>query len=516
MGDFVQQFNLFNFDKEHKVITKPIRLIELFSGIGAQAKALEKLGANFEHWKTCEWAVNSIKSYNAIHIKDFNDYSKDLTKEQLIDYLDGNISTNNNEPCNVKRQNEKWLRDVYNNCIATHNLMNIMKVKGKDLEIVDVDKYEYIMTYSFPCQDLSLAGLRQGMGTSQADGGTRSGLLWEVERILDELEHKPQILLMENVPEVIGAGNVDHFNKWLAKLESLGYENYFQILNAKDFNIPQNRRRCFMVSLLGEYAYDFPLKLKAKYCLKDFLEKDVPEKYFLNTKDIERIEKNIVEDDNAPCITANAMQSVNHQNCVLIKENNNQGYKEAHDGDGVNIASRMEHQRGNVQKGSIQTLKAQMEIGVVVEDKEDENVFSELEKRLFTKDGNINRYIGSDKVDQFKDGQMATTTYPNGWGHGPRTHDESIALNTIDRPSVKMNLRIRKLVPCETMKLMGFERCDYQAMREVGMSDSAIYHCSGDSIVTTCLMALLGQMLPISEKELKQKIEDYVKSIVEN
>ena len=190
MGDFVQTFNIFDFDKERKKITKPIRLIELFSGIGAQAKALEKLGVPFEHWKTCEWAVNSIKSYNAIHIKDFTDYSKDLTKEQLIEYLDGNISTNYNEPCNVKRQNEKWLRDVYNNCIATHNLMNIMKVKGSDLEIKDRDKYEYIMTYSFPCQDLSLAGLRQGMATSQADGGTRSGLLWEVERILDELNRE--------------------------------------------------------------------------------------------------------------------------------------------------------------------------------------------------------------------------------------------------------------------------------------------------------------------------------------
>ena len=189
-GENVQQLNLFNFDKERKVITKPIRLIELFAGVGAQAKALEILGVPFEHWKICEWAVNSIKSYNAIHIKDHTDYSKNLSKEQLIEYLDGNISTNYNEPCNVIKQSESWLRDVYNNCIATHNLMNIMKVKGEDLQIVDTDKYEYIMTYSFPCQDLSLAGTRKGMAISQADGGTRSGLLWEVERILNELKDR--------------------------------------------------------------------------------------------------------------------------------------------------------------------------------------------------------------------------------------------------------------------------------------------------------------------------------------
>ena len=111
---------------------------------------------------------------------------------------------------------------------------------------------------------------------------------------------------------------------------------------------------------------------------------------------------------------------------------------------------------------------------------------------------------------------MATTTFPNGYGHGPRTHNESIALNTIDRPSVKMDLRIRKLVPLETMKLMGFERKDEQAMREIGMTDSAIYHCAGDSIIVTCLMALFGQMLPISDKDLQQKIEKYVKTLKEN
>lgn len=289
MADNSYQFNLFNFDKEHYKITKPIRLIELFAGIGSQAKALEVLGVPFEHYKICEWAYQSIKAYNSIHLKDFADYSANLNKQELIAYLQGNISTDYNTPCNVSKKNEQWLRETYNNCVATHNLMNIMKVKGKDLEIIDTDKYEYVMTYSFPCQDLSLAGNRRGMATSQADGGTRSGLLWEVERILDELENKPQILLMENVPEVIGTKNVEHFNQWLAKLESLGYSNFFQILNAKDYSIPQNRKRCFMVSILGDCAYDFPLKIDLKYRLKDFLEKQVGEKYYLSRNQIERI-----------------------------------------------------------------------------------------------------------------------------------------------------------------------------------------------------------------------------------
>ena len=130
------------------------------------------------------------------------------------------------------------------------------------------------------------------MSISQADGGTRSGLLWEVERILNELsrererEHStlPQILLMENVPEVMGAKNVQDFVKWTNKLESLGYTNFFQIINAKDMGIPQNRKRCYMVSLLGDYSYDFPLKVKLKYKLQDFLEDKVDEKYYLSER----------------------------------------------------------------------------------------------------------------------------------------------------------------------------------------------------------------------------------------
>ena len=146
------QLSIFDEIYEEKHINKPIRLIELFSGIGAQYKALKKLfGDRVESYKTCEWAIPSIIAYNAIHIKDNTDYSKNLTKQDLINYLDGNISSNYNDPCNVSKLKESKLREIYNNCKATHNLMNIMKVKGEDLGIVDTDKYEYIMTYSFPC-----------------------------------------------------------------------------------------------------------------------------------------------------------------------------------------------------------------------------------------------------------------------------------------------------------------------------------------------------------------------------
>ena len=136
------------------------------SGYGSQALALKYLGANFEHWKTCEWAVKSIQAYKDIHFTDDDtDYSKDLTKEELQEYLfNKGISSNYNEPMNrnqINRLNEKQLRTIYNNIVSTHNLVNIQQVKGADLEISNKDKYEYILTYSFPCQDLSLRNLQE-------------------------------------------------------------------------------------------------------------------------------------------------------------------------------------------------------------------------------------------------------------------------------------------------------------------------------------------------------------------
>lgn len=133
--------------------------------------------------------------------------------------------------------------------------------------------------------------------------GTRSGLLWEIERILNEckeLDCLPQVLLMENVPDVCGTKNLQPWNDWLHALEKMGYTNYFKILNAKDFGIPQNRRRCFMVSILGNYSYQFPQTLELRYRLKDFIAKKADKKYYLSEElvksfqayDDEKVSKN--------------------------------------------------------------------------------------------------------------------------------------------------------------------------------------------------------------------------------
>lgn len=238
-----EQLNIFDLSLPKFQIDKPVRLIELFAGIGSQAMALRDLGVDFEHHRVVEIDKFAIASYNAIHGTDFQ--STDITQ-----------------------------------------------INGADLRISDTDKYCYIMTYSFPCQDLSVAGKQKGMTKGS---GTRSGLLWEVERLLNEVENLPQLLLMENVSQVHSQANMSDFQKWIDFLGSKGYSNYWQDLNAKDYGVAQNRDRCFMVSLLGEWNYKFPQPIPLEKTMKDYLEDEVDEKYYINTEKAKKLIQRLID-----------------------------------------------------------------------------------------------------------------------------------------------------------------------------------------------------------------------------
>lgn len=156
------QASIFDGEERFK-IDKPIRLIELFAGYGSQALALKYLEVKFEHYKICEWAINSIQAYKDMHFgSDNTDYSAELSREEVFESLfDLGISSDYSSPMTfdkIKRMGEKKARKVYNNIKATHNLVSVCNVKGRDLEITETDKYAYILTWSFPCQDLSAAG----------------------------------------------------------------------------------------------------------------------------------------------------------------------------------------------------------------------------------------------------------------------------------------------------------------------------------------------------------------------
>ena len=479
-------------------ITKPIRLIEFFSGYGSQALALKYLGVPFEHWKICEWAVKSIQAYKDIHFsKGGWEYAcvnyDDIPDYDYAEYLfKKGISQNYNEPMTleqIKRLGKEKQKEIIANIQITNNLVNIQQVKGKDLEIVDIDKYDYMLTYSFPCQDLSLAGKGKGM----SDTSTRSGMLWEVERILTEcyeLGTMPQILLMENVPQVHGEGNVEDFNKWQLRLEELGYKNYFQDLIATDYGIPQTRNRCFMVSILGDYSYTFPKPIPLKLKLKDMLEDNVDEKYYLsdstNNSLIQTLEQNEISDT---CYIDTYNKKIDKEKSKTITTGvsfrNNTFLAVKDDTLKKDLCNKL------IQDGLV-------EEGDVVKHSYTQQILDGNKKCVEKNDGNMitlttrgdcvgvcvgtYQYAKSDKFMQGKDRLQIGK-------------DVSDTLQTTQKEGVvNSDLRIRKLTPKECFRLMGVKDEDFEKCAK-NQSDSSLYHLAGDSIVVNVLIAIFNELL---------------------
>lgn len=209
----------------------PLRLIELFAGIGSQTQALKNIGVPHKVVAISEIDKYAIQSYEAIHGK-------------------------------------------------VNNLGDIRGIEA----LPDADFW----TYSFPCQDISVAG--KGAGIKE---GTRSGLLFEVERLLIRAAEDgtlPKYLLLENVKNLVSKKFKADFDRWLSFLSSLGYTNYWQILNAKDYGIPQNRERVFCVSIRGDHTpFVFPEKQELKLRLRDMIDEVVDEKYYLKESTIRSI-----------------------------------------------------------------------------------------------------------------------------------------------------------------------------------------------------------------------------------
>lgn len=521
-----QQLDIFGALYEEYKITKPIRLIEFFAGYGSQNLALKYLGANYESWKICEWATKSIQAYNDLHHEDYTDYSMVYSYQEILDFLyNKGISMNYNNPMTldqIKRKGEKWCRNVFNNIIATNNLVNIQQVSGKDLNIVDTDKYDYVLTHSFPCQDLSLAGKRAGMVKGE---NTRSGMLWEVERILKEcysLGTLPKILLLENVTQLHSKENMPHLQAWLRELEKLGYSSYWQDMNSADYGVPQHRDRTFVVSILGDYYYEFPKKFPLKLVLADMLEDEVDEKYYLSEQMIKYItadnekwtgnnDKSLVNKSIASTInTAEGSRRCDASNFIAdgfplntdlkevinIKEATKKGYAEAYEGDGVYI-NRPHQKRGCVQKGLIQTLKTSPDdVGVVVRDTP--KVVGGIEEKNL-KQKMCNELIQSGKVKEYDVIRHSySTSRMSGEMKDIQQNNMSPTLDTrCDCLGVAVKnegLRIRKLTPKECGRLMGVHDCDIERMSK-NQSNASLYHLFGDSIVVDVLMNIFKKLI---------------------
>lgn len=234
-----------------------LRVVEAFSGIGAQAKALKKIGVSYEIVSTIDWDINAIYAYDLIHngkqnLKEYENISKEDILKELNEMT---LSADGKKPISKKSLNsmsEENLKKIYCAIKRTNNLISITDVKASDLED-DID----LLTYSFPCQDLSICGAwHNNMSGIDRNAHNRSGMLWEVERILKEYvslgKKLPNFLLMENVSNILSEAHRHNFKEWQDYLSSIGYVNQVYTLNAVNFGIPQTRERTYMISVLAK------------------------------------------------------------------------------------------------------------------------------------------------------------------------------------------------------------------------------------------------------------------------
>ncbi len=254
-----------------------LRVVESFSGIGSQAKALSNAEIPHEIVHTIEWDVNAILAYSMIHNRKIDiDKYQHISDEEILEFLKKQtLSLDGKKPMDKKtlpKMSDRLQRILYTAIKDTHNLVSITDVKGMEIpENID------LFTYSFPCQDLSLCGCWHGNKSGIArEACNRSGMLWQVERILKEMyeggRRLPRFLLMENVPNILSKQHAADFGDWKETLQKMGYTNKIYRLTARNFGIPQKRERAYMISILCNENRELDRAVQgyfAKYNLED-------------------------------------------------------------------------------------------------------------------------------------------------------------------------------------------------------------------------------------------------------
>ena len=414
-----------------------MKIIELFGGIGACSAALKRLGIDYEIADYVEIDKYAVASYNAINGTNFE--PQDITK---------------------------WDKDF------------------KDIDLI---------MHGSPCQDFSLVGKNKG---GDQNSGTRSSLMYETLRIVSKI--KPKYVVWENVKNLLSEKHRHNFDNYLNEMSKIGYYNFYSVLNAKDYGIPQNRKRVFTVSIRKDLnvVFEFPKPYSLEKRLKDFLEPQVDEKYFLSEKmlncmnGLSRKNKNSSFDRNA--IFTKSIQNANFKgiantittvagqsasdNFIIIPEKTKKGYTEAQDGDGVYI-NRPEQKRGFVQKGMIQTIKTSPDIGVVVK--------NEIKPKLIGGIGEKNSNGGTQWYQQNRiyDSESIAMAHPANLPGGSYKYQ-------VNTPP----LRIRKLTPKECWRLMGFNDEEYEKASKFN-STTQLYKQAGNSIVVNVLMEIFKNLL---------------------
>jgi len=413
-----------------------IKLLSLFSGIGAFEKALKNLDIDYDLVNFCEIDQFAIKSYCMIHDESPDKNLGDITK------------------------------------------VDIEKIPEFDL-----------MTYGFPCVDISVAGRKQGF---EKDSNTRSSLLWTAMEIART--HKPKYMIAENVRNILSDKFKYDFLEWQKYLAEIGYKSYYSILNAKDYGIPQNRERVFVVSIrddIEEY-YQFPETVPLKIRLKDLLDQEVDEKYYLSNVMIKGFENHKMKNKekgngfgwkpttgDGLATTIDTYANDRPANNYIItdaipltetRSDNAKAERRKNRSEGKDYCGRRDKDIVTKDDGII---------GAICTSPSIEQSFIELKQvGVIGKDSEASRVYDTDGTSR---------CIKNGGGMGAKTG------LYIDKNYE--NLRIRKLTPNESWRLMGFTDLDFKKCKDGGISDAQLYKQAGNSIVVNVLEAILDKLL---------------------
>ena len=420
-----------------------IKILELFGGIGACSSALTRLGIEYEIADYVEIDKYAVKSYNAIHGTNFG--PQDITT---------------------------WDKDI---------------------------KVDLIM-HGSPCQDFSLAGKQAG---GDENSGTRSSLMYETLRIVDKV--KPKYVIWENVKNVISKKHIHNFNNYLERMNELGYVNYYKVLNAKDYGIPQNRERVFTISIRKDIVnkFIFPEKIELKLKLKDMLEENVDEKYYLSDKMIKYISannekwtgnnnKSIINKSIASTITtregSRRCDASNYISNDLEENQNIKDYRNLKEKLCDKLIEEQLVKENDVVRHSYSTNRMKN----FYKQNSNNNLAPTLDTRcdclgIAIKNNTKKGYL----VAQAGDGIYTNTSTKRGTVQKGMIQ----TLTTFQDKGVVMNdLRIRKLTPKECWRLMGFDDEDFEKSSQVN-SDTQLYKQAGNSIVVNVLMAIFKELI---------------------
>lgn len=451
-----------------------LKVLELFAGLGACSKALERLNIQHEIVDAVEIDKYAIQSFNAIHKTDFE--PQDITT---------------------------WDKNI------------------------NVD----LITHGSPCQDFSLAGKQAG---GDEGSGTRSSLMYETIRIVEKL--KPKYVLWENVKNLLSKKHRHNFDAYLETLEQLGYKNYYQVLNAKDYGIPQNRERVFTISIRNDIDKDFhfPKKQFLELRLKDMLDDEVDEKYYLSDTQVNRIKTSTYTSNNRRiqkkdyCDTLCA-RDWKDPKCVQVdfvsKKYNEFIDKKGYIPDMYNpynnseikdIAPTQSTQCGSTTSSSTVLIRNKSLRETLEQNNTEKDIsFIDSYNRNIRKDdlsGTITTRV-SDSNNTFIAIKNATKQNYDVYS------DESVrrirnniikgdtantltanAMQSVNHNNCALieedngcNLRIRKLTPKECWRLMGFDDVDFERAEKIN-SNTQLYKQAGNSIVVNVLEAIFKEL----------------------